>query len=235
MKENIDVIVIPTYNEKENIVGMITDLRESYPDMEVWVVDDSSPDGTGDLVRKLSDKDSMVKFFSRPIKNGLGNAYKFIHTKIQYDQSVRYVVTMDADRSHPYASVRDLVQALRQYDLAIGSRYVKGGKIVGWSLRRLLLSYLGNIYTRIVSGLKIKDCTAGFVAFRRSMIDGIDFGKFSGASYAYQIEFKNAILKQGARYIELPITFTERRVGKSKMSFPIIVEGLLMPWKILSK
>jgi dolichol-phosphate mannosyltransferase len=230
-----DVVVIPTYNEKENIRDIVNQVTTLYPNFEVWIVDDNSPDGTASIVSDISAKNSKIRLYSRSGKTGLGDAYRFIHSKIKNDKSIRYVITMDADGSHDPRSIKDLINALSNHDLAVGSRYIRGGKIVGWGIVRFVLSYFGNIYSRIITGLPINDGTAGFVAFRRTIIDNIDFSSIPSAGYSYQIEFKNAVIQNGGKYCEVPITFTDRQVGKSKMSGHIVAEGLIMPWRILIK
>lgn len=230
-----DIIVIPTYNEKENIKNIIGRVTELYPDKEIFVVDDNSPDGTRAIVLEMASTNSHIKLFTRSEKTGLGDAYKFIHEKIQKMSDVRYVVTMDADGSHDPASIKSLFEVLEKYDFAVGSRYVRGGKVTGWDRKRLALSYFGNIYSNLITGSPVKDGTAGFVAFRADALRSIDLKEISSAGYSYQIEFKGAMLKAGKTFKEVPITFSERQVGKSKMSGHIIFEGILMPWKILRK
>jgi len=230
-----DIIIIPTYNEKENIRKILEHVGGLYPEMEIWIVDDSSPDGTQSIVSEMMEKNTRIKLFVRSLKTGLGDAYKYILSHVQSKNDVRHIVTMDADGSHDPASVRLLIEALTHHDLAIGSRYVRGGKVVGWDFKRLVLSYFGNIYSRFVTGLPVRDSTAGFVAFRFDALRTVDLGAISSAGYSYQIEFKGAMVKQGKTFREIPITFTERQMGKSKMSGHIILEGLLMPWRILAK
>lgn len=230
-----DVIIIPTYNERENIREILSQVTILYPKIFVWVVDDNSPDGTGSIVRKFSTKNNNVRLFVRKEKTGLGDAYKYIHKQIQGRNDIRNVVTMDADGSHDPEDIKKMISKLDKFDLVIGSRYTIGGKIEGWDKKRFLLSYFGNIYNRIITGLPVRDGTAGFVAFRSDALRKIDLLSISSEGYSYQIEFKNALIEKGCKYLELPIVFSERQLGKSKMSANIIFEGLLMPWKILIK
>lgn len=231
-----DVIIIPTYNERENIGNIIGRVSELYPDKEIWVVDDNSPDGTAAIVSALGRENPKIKLFSRTGKSGLGDAYKHILSKIKADRGdVRFVVTMDADGSHDPKDVGRLLGALDRHDLAVGSRYVRGGKIVGWDYKRLFLSFFGNIYSGLITGIPIRDSTAGFVAFRSEVLEDVDFSKIGSAGYSYQIEFKGAVVRSGRKFCEVPIIFTERELGRSKMSGNIIVEGLIMPWRILAK
>ena len=230
-----DIVIIPTYNEKENIRDIIERVANLYPNMGIWIVDDNSPDGTRAIVESMVAVNSHIKLFVRSEKTGLGDAYKFIHSKIQKMNDIRYIVTMDADGSHDPASIKPMLEALANHDLVVGSRYVRGGKIIGWDTKRFILSYFGNIYSRLITGLPIKDGTAGFVAFRWQALHSIDLSLIPSSGYAYQVEFKGAMVKLGKTYTEVPITFTERQLGKSKMSGRIIGEGLIMPWKILVK
>lgn len=230
-----DLLIIPTYNESENIKDILVRVSELYPNLLIWVVDDNSPDGTGNIVRKFSANNPKISLFTRKEKTGLGDAYKFILEKVQERNDIRNVVTMDADGSHDPLEIGELIDALEKYDFAVGSRYVRDGKVQGWDRKRLLLSYFGNIYSRIITGLPIKDGTAGFIAFRSKVLKSIDLSVISSSGYAYQIEFKLALIRKGNSYCEVPITFSERRLGKSKMSGQIILEGLLMPWRILLK
>jgi dolichol-phosphate mannosyltransferase len=230
-----DVIIIPTYNERENITYVVGRVRRECPSAEIIVVDDNSPDGTAEIVRSLTKQDQYLRLVSRPGKQGLGEAYKDILSRLQSEQGIRNIVTMDADGSHDPSAIPILLKKLDTVDLVVGSRYVRGGKIEGWSRFRHLLSFWGNVYTRTITGSPIHDGTAGFVAFRASVLKGIDFRDISGAGYAYQIEFKNAIIKNGGAWKEIPITFIERKLGVSKISSKIVGEGLGMPWRILWK
>ncbi len=230
-----DIIIIPTYNEKENIAYIVGRIAELYPDKEIWVVDDNSPDGTADIVRVLMEINPKIKLIVRKQKSGLGDAYKHVLKEAKTRDDIRHIVTMDADGSHDPVSVKDLLDALDEKDFSIGSRYVKGGKVSGWDKRRLALSYIGNLYSRFITGSPVKDGTAGFVAFKAKHLQDMDLDAISSAGYSYQIEFKGNMIKSGKTFREVPITFTERQLGKSKMSRQIITEGLKMPWSILSK
>lgn len=232
MKGARKIVLIPTYNEKDNILGLLSRLTASYPDTEIWVIDDNSPDGTGAAVESFAKGNPSVRLIKREKKNGLGEAYKHALRIIQGMDDVACVLTMDADGSHDPASVGALFAALADRDMAIGSRYVKGGAIDGWDRKRLLLSSGGNLYIRLLTGIPIRDSTAGFVAYRKAALDRLDLGRLSSAGYSYQIEFKNAMLESGSSYTEVPITFHERRIGSSKVSFKIVAEGLLTPFHI---
>ena len=232
MKIHRDIIVIPTYNEKDNITKILQTTSRLYPDMEIWVVDDNSPDGTANIVSKISEGNLNVKLISRKSKTGLGDAYKETLAKIQKMSDVRFVVTMDADGSHNPSDIKKLIEALEKNDLSIGSRYVKGGGVKGWGFLRNLISRGGNLYARIIMGSPIRDATAGFVAFRKTILERFDVLSISSSGYSYQIEFKSKILEVGGHFCEVSIIFTDREDGQSKMSGRIVIEGIFAPWKI---
>ncbi len=231
-----DVIVIPTYNEKDTIRYILEELHDLYPAIRIVVVDDSSPDGTGDIVRDAMSRNDLIELIVREDKTGLGDAYKDALEKIRNDQSIRYIFTMDADGSHSPEYIKDMRLSLESYDLVVGSRYVKDGGIENWEKWRLLLSRFGNVYSQFFTGVPINDLTAGFVGMRRSLLVDIDFSKLHSAGYAYQIEFKCYcfyVLK--AKISEVPIIFKSRRGGESKLSNQIIKEGVFTPIRILWK
>lgn len=228
-----DLILIPTYNEAETIGPLIRQIRVTGINARIIVIDDNSPDGTGEIVRKIADSDPAVSLLERPAKSGLGSAYVEALSKVRQMDGVQNMVTMDADGSHDPAYLQEMFRKLRDYDLVIGSRYVKGGGIEKWEWYRLFLSSLGNLYSRLILRLPIRDLTAGFVGFRRRVLDSLDLSRFDSSGYAYQIEFKYYCIKQGWNYAEIPIIFKERRRGHSKISLAIIVGGLTMPWRLL--
>ncbi|MFA6294910.1 MAG: glycosyltransferase [Candidatus Paceibacterota bacterium] len=233
MKTTRDIIIIPTYNEKDNISKIIGRVSGLYPDLEIWVVDDSSPDGTASIVMEIMKSNPKVRLHVRKAKTGLGDAYKDTLVKIQKMNDVRYVITMDSDGSHNPIKIRELLDALQTVDLSIGSRYTRGGGgMKGMGMYRNFLSMGGNLYARMIIGFGINDSTAGFVAFRRTALDGIDIPRIASAGYSYQIEFKNALYDAGRSIKEVPITFIDREIGTSKMSGKIIAEGMLAPWRI---
>ena len=227
------VILVPTYNEKDNIGPLVKDIFHYVSGLiEVWVIDDSSPDGTGAEVEKLMTTYPSLRLLVRPEKNGLGEAYKFAKSRVLADPEIDRVVTMDADGSHDPRYLPEMLAALNDYDLVIGSRYVKGGGIPDWELWRRLLSRGGNLYARILTGLPLHDLTAGFTAFRRPVLQKIMLEKIGSAGYAYLMEFKYHAVRAGALIKEVPILFKERRGGESKISNHIISEGLKTPLKI---
>lgn len=219
------VVVMPTYNEALNIDSVVTRLLTLYPGLDVVVVDDNSPDGTGEIVRAMPKFGARLFLLSRPEKNGLGGAYRagFAWAAARgYDR----VVQMDADLSHPPEQVGALLAALEAADLAIGSRYVRGGELVNWPLSRRLISRLGNAYVRIVLRLPVADATAGFRAIRTDLLDRIDVAHSQSNGYCFQIETAWQASRSRAVIVELPICFTDREYGDSKMSARIATEAI---------
>jgi dolichol-phosphate mannosyltransferase len=228
-----DIVIIPTYNERETILDIISRVRSLYAHIEIWIVDDNSPDGTAGVVKDVMSHDSLLKILVREKKNGLGDAYKDILSRLQMREDVGRVLTMDADGSHNPEYIQKLFDALEAYDIAIGSRYVKGGSIRGWGWFRNFISRGGNTYVRALTASPIHDLTSGFVAFTGDVLKKIILKDISSSGYSYQMEFKNKLLQTGSSYVEVPIIFEDRRVGKSKMSGKIVVEGILTPWRML--
>ena len=224
------LIIIPTYNELDNISNIVPDLLQRYPEnLDVLVVDDNSPDGTGKVVKEMSIKDSRVNLLERGRKMGLGTAYldgfRFA-LKNGYD----YIFEMDADYSHDPKEIGNFLEAIKDKDLVLGSRYIKGVNVVNWPIRRLLLSYFANIYTRFITGMPIKDATGGFKCFRRKVLEAINFEKVKSNGYAFQIEMTFKAFRKGFRIGEMPIIFIDRTKGASKMSKKIVREAILMVW-----
>jgi len=225
------LIIIPTYNEKENIKSIIEAIFSLQKEFDILVVDDSSPDGTGDIVRGLQQnfKDRLF-LLEREGKLGLGTAYIF-GFKYALDHKYDFIFEMDADFSHnPNDLVRLHEACMSGADLAIGSRYVSGVNVVNWPLGRVLMSYMASIYVRIVTGLKVKDTTAGFKAYKRIVLETIDLDKVRSKGYAFQIEMKFTAWKFKFNIVEIPIVFTDRKLGTSKMSGGIFNEAL---WGVL--
>jgi dolichol-phosphate mannosyltransferase len=226
-------IVLPTYNEADNILSMLKALQELSLAPGVLVVDDNSPDGTAELVRAFQQEhpETFVRLLVRTQKEGLGRAYEAGFKWVLANTSAEYIYEMDADFSHAPQDVERLARALEDADLAIGSRYVKGITVVNWPLSRILLSYGASWYVRTVTGLPVKDPTAGFVGYRRSLLETIlSLGSFRFRGYAFQIEVKYKAYLTGAKLVEVPIVFTERRAGRSKMSSAVIWEAI---WGVL--
>jgi dolichol-phosphate mannosyltransferase len=219
------VMVIPTYNEADNLGWIVGRLRAAHPDLHVLVVDDSSPDGTGDLADELAAADESVQVLHRAEKGGLGAAYKH-GFQVALDAGFDVIGEMDADGSHQPEQLHLLLDALRQADLVIGSRWVPGGSVVNWPRRRELLSRGGNLYVRTLLGVKVRDATAGFRLFRRSAIEAIDLDAVESTGYVFQTDMVVRCLRLGLRVREVPIEFVERVRGDSKMSGQVAVESL---------
>lgn len=225
------LVIIPTYNERENIEPLLERLLSLPIQLRILVVDDNSPDGTGTYVEEYSKKDPRVGVLKRPGKMGLGSAYRagFKHA-IQQDVDV--VFEMDADFSHFPDALHDFLKAITDADVVVGSRYINGVTVVHWPLRRLILSYGANVYTRIVTGLPLRDATGGFKCFRREALAAIDLDRVKSDGYAFQIEMNYKCWRKGFRLKEIPITFVDRRAGVSKMNKKIIWEAVWMVWRL---
>jgi dolichol-phosphate mannosyltransferase len=220
------LVIIPTYNEAENIEPIVARVRSSVPEAHLLVADDNSPDGTGDLVDKLVANDDHVHVLHRKGKEGLGAAYiAGFHWGL--DNGYGVLVEHDADGSHQPEQLHRLLEALRDADLVLGSRYVKGGEVQNWPKSREILSRGGNIYTRLALGVPLKDATGGYRAFRRETLVGIGLEQVASAGYCFQVDLAWRALKSGFRVVEVPITFVERERGQSKMSQSIVIEAML--------
>jgi dolichol-phosphate mannosyltransferase len=210
------LVIIPTYNEAENIEPIVARVRSSVPEAHVLVADDNSPDGTGDLVDKLVANDDHVHVLHRKGKEGLGAAYiAGFHWGL--DNGYGVLVEHDADGSHQPEQLHRLLEALRDADLVLGSRYVKGGEVQNWPKSREILSRGGNIYTRLALGVPLQDATGGYRAFRRETLVGIGLEQVASAGYCFQVDLAWRALKSGFRVVEVPITFVERERGQSKL------------------
>lgn len=219
------VMVVPTYNESENIEWIVGRLRAAQPGVDIMIVDDNSPDGTGDIADKLAEADEAVTVVHRTEKAGLGAAY-LNGFDVALDAGYDVIGEMDADGSHQPEQLHRLLDALHGADLVIGSRYVPGGSVVNWPLQRLLLSRGGNLYVRLLLGIKVKDATAGFRLFRRTTLEAIDLGAVRSTGYVFQTDLAYRTLSRGLRVAEVPIEFIERVRGDSKMSGQVATESL---------
>ena len=226
------IIVIPTYNEIENIEKLILAVLSIMPKTHILVVDDSSPDGTAKAVEDMKRNDERIHLIVRPEKSGLGTAY-IAGFKYALERNYDAVFEMDADFSHDPNELPNLLNALEGHDLVIGSRYLTGVNVVNWPLRRLILSYGANLYTRIITGLPIKDATGGFKCFRAEALRKIELDKVRTNGYGFQIEMNYLLWKSGAKIKELPIIFIDRRSGVSKMNKKIIFEAVFLVWKLV--
>ncbi|MCW2817381.1 MAG: Dolichyl-phosphate beta-D-mannosyltransferase [Marmoricola sp.] len=227
------LVVVPTYDEIENIETAIARVQAASPGTHVLVVDDNSPDGTGDRVAHHRDLGTTVHLLRRPGKAGLGAAYR-AGFAWALDHGYDVVVQMDADLSHPPERVPALVAALEHADMSIGSRYCRGGGVENWSWSRRLISWLGNVYVRLVLGLPVRDATAGFKAYRAEALAEIGAVTSHSNGYCFQIENTWQATRRGLRVVEVPITFTDRALGQSKMSGAIVVEAVVrvLGWRL---
>jgi dolichol-phosphate mannosyltransferase len=220
------VVVIPTYNEADNIELIVDRVRASVPAFDVLIVDDGSPDGTGDIADALSGSDDHVHVMHRTAKAGLGAAY-LAGFAWALARDYEYVVEMDADGSHLPEQLPRLLAAVADADLVLGSRWVPGGKIVNWPRSRLILSRGGNLYTRLAMGLPLRDATGGYRVFRRKALERVDLNDVASQGYCFQVDLARRAVDAGLRVVEVPITFVERERGESKMSGPIVREAFL--------
>jgi len=218
------VIVMPTYNERQNLEIIVGRIREAVPDADLLVVDDNSPDGTGDLADKLAEVDPRVQVMHRTEKVGLGRAYVAGFTWA-LDGEYDLIVEMDADGSHRPEDLPRLLATSGQADAVIGSRYVPGGTVVNWPRSRELLSKGANLYNRIMLGVQVKDATGGFRVYRAATLRKIDLNGIESAGYCFQIDMTLRVLQAGMKITEVPITFVERERGASKMSRTVILEA----------
>jgi dolichol-phosphate mannosyltransferase len=231
MDENRSLIIIPTYNELDNIRRLIPDILDMYENVDILVVDDNSPDGTGNYVSILSQTNERVKIIRRENKLGLGTAY-ITGFKYALQNKYNYVFEMDADYSHDPGEIENFFKAIKENDLVLGSRYLSGVNVINWPMRRLILSYLANFYTRFITGLPVHDATGGYKCFRREVLEAINLDKVKSNGYAFQIEMTFKAWKSGFRIKEISIIFLDRSKGKSKMSKKIVREAILMVWKL---
>ena len=226
------LVIIPTYNERENITRIVSAVLAKDPRLEMLIVDDGSPDGTGDIVENIGKENNRVHLLRRPRKMGLGTAY-IAGFKWSLERGYEYTFEMDADFSHDPAHLPHFLRAVETADLVLGSRYI-GGKVtvVNWPISRLLLSYFANRYARWVTGLKLWDATGGFKVYRRTVLQAIDLDDVRSNGYAFQIEMSFRAWRKGFRIVEIPIVFVDRTEGTSKMSKAIVREAVWMVWRL---
>ena len=228
------VVLLPTYNERENLEAIVTAIFAAQPRLEILVIDDASPDGTGDLADDLAAAEPRLSVLHRAGKEGLGRAYLdgFAHV-LAKGQGYEWILQMDADFSHDPGHLEAILEAASAgADVVIGSRYVRGGRTVGWSWHRRLLSRAGGTYARLVLGVGIRDLTAGFVCYRREVLEALDLKGVEASGYGFQIEMKFRCERMGCVIREVPIAFPDRQVGTSKMSFGIMAEALGLVWRL---
>ena len=225
------IVVIPTYNEAENLPLLVPQVLERDPRLEVLVVDDNSPDGTGKLADELAETSSRVHVLHRSQKEGLGPAYRAGLRKA-LELGADYVLQMDADFSHPPETLVTMLAEIENHDLVLGSRYLNGITVVNWPIERILLSYVGNWYVRHVTCLPISDTTGGFRCIRRSLLEQIDVERIRSDGYAFQIELNYRFVKHNARIKQLEFFFIDRKRGTSKLTFRIGLEALWVAWRL---
>jgi dolichol-phosphate mannosyltransferase len=226
------LVIMPTYNEKENIAEIVGAVLKLGRGIEMLVIDDNSPDGTGAIVDSMAAADPRIHVIHRPGKLGLGSAYITGFKWALANTGAKYVFEMDADFSHDPSAIPQFIDAIASSDLVIGSRYIRGISVVNWPLERLILSYAANKYTHIVTGLPIKDATGGFKCFRREVLEALPLDRIRSDGYSFQIEVNFYCWKKGFRIAEIPILFVDRRVGVSKMSKKIVREAAFMIWRL---
>ena len=225
------LVVIPTYNETENIARIVPQVLDQAEGVEVLVVDDGSPDGTGAMVRSMGEKDPRVHLLERPVKSGLGTAY-VAGFKYALAGDYDFVFEMDADFSHNPKEIPVFLEKARTADLVVGSRYTNGVRVLNWPMQRLLLSWTANVWTRFMTGLPLNDATGGFKCYRIAVLRGIDLDSIRSNGYAFQIEMSYKAWRKGFRLAEIPIIFLDREAGTSKMSKHIVYEAFFMLWKL---
>ena len=226
------LVVVPTYNERDNIERLIATTLAQDESLDGLVVDDGSPDGTGDVADRVASQSTRVHVVHRPRKMGLGTAY-LVGFRWALERDYAIVFEMDADFSHDPAHLPQFLDAIRDHDVVLGSRYRHGRvTVVNWPMTRLLLSYCANIYARVVTGMQLGDATGGFKCFRREVLQSIPLEEVRSNGYAFQIEMSFRAWRKGFRIAEIPIVFVDRTDGESKMSKQIIREAIWMVWRL---
>lgn len=226
------LVIIPTFNEKENVRKIIEAVLAAEARAHVLIVDDNSPDGTGDIVAAIAASNSRVHLMRRPGKLGLGTAYRD-GFRWALARDYEYIMEMDADFSHDPAQIPRFIDAAQSADFVLGSRYLDGNvTVVDWPMSRLMLSYFANVYARVVTGLKLWDATGGFKCFHRRVLEAIDLDDVRSNGYAFQIEMSFRAFRRGFRGVEIPIVFTDRTHGTSKMHGGIVREAIWMVWRL---
>jgi dolichol-phosphate mannosyltransferase len=226
------LVIVPTYNERSNIPTLVASILVQDPRLEVLIVDDGSPDGTGALAEEIAATEPRVNVMHRPRKLGLGTAYR-AGFKWALERDYAYIFEMDADFSHDPAHLPRFLESIQDADLVLGSRYRQGKvTVVNWPMTRLMLSYAANLYARWVTGLPLDDCTGGFKCFRRSVLQAINLDAVKSNGYAFQIEVSYLAWRKNFRIVEIPIVFHDRTEGQSKMSRKIIYEAIWMVWRL---
>lgn len=224
-------VIVPTYNERHNLEELAPQVLAQLPGIELLVVDDGSPDGTGEFADALAAADDRVHVLHRPAKMGLGSAY-VLGFRYALDAGADLVIQMDADFSHDPKVIPELVARADTHDVVLGSRYITGANVVNWPLQRLFLSYFANVYTHIVTGLPLRDSTGGFKCFRRAVLESLNLESIRSDGYSFQIEVNFRCWRNGFSIMELPIVFVDRHSGTSKMSRRIVWEAMWLVWRL---
>jgi dolichol-phosphate mannosyltransferase len=225
------LVIIPTYNEAANIEALVTTILNSDSKPKILIVDDNSPDGTGRIADKIAHDHEEISVIHRPKKLGLGSAYTE-GFRFALKTNAEVVFEIDADSSHDPGDIPEFLKAIQSYDLVIGSRYLRGVSVVNWPIRRLMLSKFATSYVRAITGLPLTDATSGFKCIRRSVLEALDLDRIRSNGYAFQIEVNYKAYSKGFRIGEVPIIFVERNEGVSKMSKEIVLEAILIAWKL---
>jgi dolichol-phosphate mannosyltransferase len=223
------IVVLPTYNEAENLPLIVPAILNQHDSLEVLVVDDSSPDGTGEIADRMAGEERRIHVLHRPSKDGLGPAYR-AGLQEALELGADYIIQMDADFSHPPDKLPEFLDEIESHDVVLGSRYLNGITVVNWPIERILISWFGNVYARTVSGLPVTDTTGGFRCMRRSLLERMGFQRIRANGYAFQIEMNYRFVKHGARIKELPFFFVDRTRGSSKLTLRIGLEALWVVW-----
>jgi dolichol-phosphate mannosyltransferase len=231
MNETKSLVIIPTYNELENIPKLIPIVLAQDERIHILIVDDNSPDGTGNYVKEQMKINDRIHLLEREMKMGLGTAY-IAGFKYALQNGYDFIFEMDADFSHDPNELKNFLAEIENFDLVLGSRYIHGIRVLNWPMRRLLLSFFASVYTRVITGMPIKDATGGFKCFRKVVLETIDLDKVKSNGYSFQIEMTFKAYSKGFKIKEIPIVFVDRIKGKSKMSKKIVREAVTMVWKL---
>ena len=231
MENKKTLVIIPTYNELENLFTLIPEVLSKDENLDILIVDDNSPDGTGDYVQSEAERNDRIKLIRRGKKSGLGTAY-ITGFKYALVHNYDYIFEMDADFSHNPNMIPRFLKEMKKSDLVLGSRYKDGVNVVNWPMRRLMLSMFANIYSRVVTGLPVRDATGGFKCFRKEVLQAINLDEVKSNGYAFQIEMTFKAWKKGFKIKEVSIIFVDRVKGTSKMSRKIVREAIVMVWKL---
>jgi dolichol-phosphate mannosyltransferase len=225
------LVIIPTYNELDNLPRLIPIILKQNENINILIVDDNSPDGTANYVEELVSENDRISLIKRPRKMGLGTAY-ITGFKFALENNYDYIFEMDADFSHDPNEIKNFLIAIKESDLVLGSRYIHGVRVVNWPMRRLLLSFFASVYTRLITGMHVRDATGGFKCFRRKVLEAINLNHIKSNGYSFQIEMTFRAYARGFKIKEIPIVFVDRVKGSSKMSKKIVFEAVTMVWKL---